>query len=297
MPTKIEWVKNSDGSQGETWNPLRARNKETGKVGHYCVHVSNGCAGCYAERLQARFGNPIRYAAQDADKVELFLDEKTLALPSKWRRPRMIFVCSMTDLFLEHYDVMDVVSVIDTIRDNPQHTFQVLTKRPVAAGWYLSELFADGFPPNMWLLTSVEDQKTADQRIPELVKMKASVMGISAEPLLGPVNVSPWLHQLQWVICGGESGPAARPMHPDWARSLRDQCQHAGVAYFHKQNGEWGWFENMPWDAADDTAAGLYPGKKTVHWSCGRTSVRCGKKATGRLLDGRTWDGMPEIAR
>ena len=90
----IEWT-------DATWTPIRARNRETGRVGHFCIHKSPGCANCYAERMQPRFGNPVRFAAQDADKVELFLDEKTLTQPLRWRKPRTIFVCSMTDLFLE----------------------------------------------------------------------------------------------------------------------------------------------------------------------------------------------------
>ena len=276
MPTKIEWCE-------ESWNPLRARNKETGAVGHFCIHASDGCRLCYAETWQNRLGTKVPYKAQWLDQVDLFLDEKTLAQPSKWRRPKTIFVCSMTDLFLDHYDVLDVVKVIDTIRENPRHVFIVVTKRPRVAGWYLSELFADGFPPNMWLLTSVEDQENADRRLPELVKLRASVLGVSAEPLLGPINLRPWLDRLGWIITGGESGSGARAANPQWFRDIRDQCIDAGVAYFHKQNGEY---------ASVSEVEG--PGQFCT-FDDDRTVRRVGKKRAGRLLDGRTWDEMPTV--
>ena len=130
--SKIEWCDSS-------WNPIRARNRETGGVGHYCVHVSEGCRNCYAERMQPRFRNPIRYAAQDREKVDLFLDEKTLTQPLHWRKPRHVFVCSMTDLFLDdHLDEwIDCVFAVMALA--PQHVYQVLTKRPERMREYLTD--------------------------------------------------------------------------------------------------------------------------------------------------------------
>ena len=135
--SKIEWT-------DATWTPIRARNRETGRVGHFCIHKSPGCANCYAERMQPRFGNPVRFAAQDADKVELFLatardaSEKTLTQPLRWRKPRTIFVCSMTDLFLESVPVEWIDRVFGVMGEATQHRFQVLTKRrttDVGSSW------------------------------------------------------------------------------------------------------------------------------------------------------------------
>ena len=129
--TKIEWT-------DETWTPIRARNRETGGVGHFCVHVSPGCQHCYAERMQPRFGNPVRFAAQDRERVDLFLDEKVLAKPLHWRRSRMIFVCSMTDLFADFVPDEWIDKVMAVMALCPQHTFQVLSKRPARMQNYLS---------------------------------------------------------------------------------------------------------------------------------------------------------------
>src|SRR3990167_1499279 len=119
--TGIEWT-------DATWNPIRARNKDTDGVGHFCEHVSEGCRNCYAERMQPRFGNPIRYAAQDREKVELFLDEEVLTAPLRWRKPRMIFVCSMTDLFADFVPDDWIDRVFDVMLQT-DHKYQVLTKR------------------------------------------------------------------------------------------------------------------------------------------------------------------------
>lgn len=314
--SKIEWT-------DATWNPIRARNKATGGVGHYCVHASEGCRNCYAERLQPRFKNPIRYALQDRDKVELFLDEKTLTQPLRWQRPRKIFVCSMTDLFADFVPDEMIHKVFAMMALCPHHTFQVLTKRPERMRAILSktieirrasetrrhpeaaaaaELFANllalnrgdrlpwrvmdtagymyGFHAdmpwplqNVWLGVSVEDQKTAGERIPLLLDTPSAKRWVSAEPLLGPIDLTDLqsgkdFHnalsgcsslydpdyegqppeeayvgvlggpRLAGVVLGGESGPGARPMHPDWARRVRDDCAAAGVPYFFKQWGE-----------------------------------------------------------
>lgn len=346
--SKIEWT-------DATWNPIKAFNlasggEKTSGRGHYCEKVSPGCANCYAERMQPRFGNDIRYNAADRDKVELFLDDDTLTQPLRWKRPRMIFVCSMTDLFGswvtdEWLDQMFAVMAL-----TPQHTYQILTKRPERMLEYFDRLSSahtqDGnmklsplsvviaeylkvfsyktaeegrkimnamgcsWPlPNVWLGVSVEDQKTADERIPTLLQIPAAVRFLSVEPMLGAVDVmgvtaptgkgevyASWL--LDWVIVGGESGPNARPMHPDWARSIRDQCVAAGVPFFFKQWGNWMPLEPM---ADEFPTCGVVPDfqirEKQIHdWDDYRYSVNIGKHKAGRLLDGRTWDEMPETS-
>ena len=317
MPTKIEWT-------DETWNPLRARNRESGRAGHFCVHHSPGCKFCYAEILQKRFGNPVRYAAQDADKVELFLDEKVLTAPLRWRRPRTVFVCSMTDLFYEGYgdDLIDKVFAVMAIAQ--QHRFQVLTKRAdrmrayfeaepwdringeAGVLWDWAKIPQLGPPPipNVWLGVSVEDQQRAVERIPHLLDTPAAVRFLSVEPLLGPIDLRRWMTlfphgpcgpmasaTLDWVIVGGESGPNARPMYPGWARSIRDQCQTAGVPFFFKQWGEWDWLEHQTYGDAEVIANSLRV--RYEHHSYGPTAIKVGKKRAGRELDGRTWDEMP----
>ena len=132
---------------------------------------------------------------------------------------------------------------------------------------------------HVWLGVSVENQEQADKRIPELLKVPARVCFLSCEPLLGPVNLGFSLARIDWVIAGGESGPGARPMHPDWARGLRDQCQAAGVPFFFKQ---WG-------DVVYQTSTN---GNGSLTWT---QPYRIGKKAAGRLLDGREWNEMPEV--
>ncbi len=225
MGTKIEWA-------DEVWNPL------TG-----CTKVSQGCKHCYAERFAKRQG-------YDFSQVELHPER--LEIPLHWKRPRRIFVNSMSDLFHEKVPDRFIDQIWIVMARADEHIFQVLTKRPERMMKYC----LDYYPPNwvyenIWLGVSVEDQATADERIPWLLKTPAAVRFVSYEPVLGPVDLrrpagyspagnSPWgasLQGLDWVICGGESGPGARPMDPDWARSARDQCQAAGVAFFMKQMG------------------------------------------------------------
>ena len=240
MPTKIEWTDDS-------WNPLRARNKETGHAGHFCVHVSPACEHCYAEGMQPRlFGNPVRYAAQDADKVELFVPQKILEQPLRWRRPRRIFVCSMTDLFYEGYSEEMIDQVFATMALAGHHQYQVLTKRPERMRQYLTSIedgdtrlegardaliegmaqkqhhertgedpslwLAVNLPlENVWLGVSVED-RARKARIDLLRQTEAAVRFLSIEPLLEDLGELD-LTGIHWVIVGGESGNGARPMH------------------------------------------------------------------------------------
>ena len=308
--TAIEWT-------DATWNPT------TG-----CQKVSAGCKHCYAEREWPRMTRLVpAYAWRAFGDVRCHHDR--LDQPLRWRKPRKVFVNSMSDLF--HPDVPDafIHAVFTTMAKAPQHVFQVLTKRPermrellrlwVELGLTLRE-GSGAVLPNVWLGVSVENQSAADERIPLLLDTPAAVRWISAEPLLGPVDLNQLLvdqerglhgsalheqhddcyyqsnAQLDWVVVGGESGPKARPMHPEWARSLRDQCAAAGVPFLFKQWGEWG---TIPGHGAHYPAGiapdGSWVGAEDRFTEDCALMYRIGKKAAGRLLDGHTHDGFPEV--
>ena len=239
----------SDGSTIEwtqaTWNPV------TG-----CTKVSPGCAHCYAETFAERFRGVPGHPYENGFDLQLRPDR--LDLPLSWKRGRLIFVNSMSDLF--HPDVPDsfIHGVFDTMRRASQHRFQVLTKRPERAAELARAL---PWTENIWMGTSVENQRWTT-RIDALREIPAAVRFLSCEPLLGPLNLN--LTDIHWVIVGGESGPRARPMKEEWADSIRRQCESAAVSFFFKQ---WGAFD--------------------CH---GR---RVGKGRAGRELHGRTWDQMP----
>lgn len=350
--SKIEWT-------NATWNPLAG-----------CTRASEGCDSCYAAKMAIRLeamanadiaagkdpgskGKYIGIATKNGRGVPIFngtinLDIAELQRPYTWKKPRMIFVNSMSDLF--HKDVPEwfINDVFRVMAENKQHIFQVLTKRPQrAADW------ANGMlPKNIWFGTSVENQEQADKRIPELLTIPAAVRFLSMEPLLGPVDLWEWIGRfdwrptydywrawlkmhgmdtdgkpvliekggIDWVIVGGESGPNARPMHPDWARGIRDQCQEAGVPFFFKQWGEWiptktrnvvrdhqlGTFEPYTTAASTDkrrigktvwyafpkdrsTAREPYPQVLDIE-----IMKRSGVKNSGRMLDGREWNEFPQ---
>lgn len=293
--------------------------------------------------------------------------EDALTIPLKARKPRRWFVNSMSDLFHREVPFEFIDKVFAVMALTPHHTYQILTKRPERMAEYLNGVglrpglgedrhvnvinaLHDGLPgdsaedwtdrlsqstwplPGVWLGTSVEDQATADERIPHLLRCPAAVRFLSCAPLLGPVKLEPFLYDrcadcmgdgvvsdascdicygsgldwkialgdIHWVIAGGESGPGARPMHPDWARSLRDQCVAAGVPFFFKQWGEWVEETQLaedalipavkcyePWSEYDE-AEQCFFGDRTAVW-------KLGKKSAGRILDGRTWDELPEV--
>jgi len=230
-----------------TWNPT------TG-----CDRTSPGCDQCYALTLAKRLkamGQP-RYQ-QDGDErtsgpgFGLAVHWDLLELPRRWRSPRTIFVNSMSDLMHPSVPTEFIASVFATMAATPQHTYQVLTKRSQRLAALAHEL---DWPPNLWMGVSVETQPYAF-RLRDLRPVPVRVRFVSAEPLLGPVELD--LDGIGWVIAGGESGPKARPVEPEWVRSVRDQCEAARVPFFFKQ---WG----------------------------GRTP-----KAGGRTLDGRLHDDMP----
>jgi protein gp37 len=263
--TTIEWTQGPDGSPGKVWNPV------TG-----CTKVSPGCINCYAEVIDHRFDHdkvgrlPWAFPASRGGRG-VTLHPERLEQPLHWRKPRRVFVNSMSDLFHEDVPEWFIAKVFATMAQTPWHTFQVLTKRPermkkmlgtsVVFMYHLDHGVKAGqrisfrWPlPNVWLGVSVENQFWADRRIPLLLQTPAAVHFLSCEPLLGPVDliidteVGPlsylqsynlmddkWTPKLDWIICGGESGPKARAMHLDWARSIRDQCQASGVPFFYKQ--------------------------------------------------------------
>lgn len=232
--SRIEWT-------DATWNPV------TG-----CTKISPGCKFCYAEVMARRLhamGQP-RYR----DGFALTLQPDALDVPLRWRRPKVIFVNSMSDLF--HRDVPDdyIVSVFDVMRRAEQHTFQVLTKRAERLEALAPRL---AWSPNVWMGVSVEDRARAT-RIAHLQQVPAAVRFLSVEPLLEAIPDLP-LQGIHWVIVGGESGRSPRPVEEAWALDIRDQCRRAGVKFFFKQ---WG---------------------------------GTNKKATGRLLDGRTYDERPAL--
>ena len=225
MPSAIEWT-------DETWNPV------TG-----CTRVSPGCDNCYMFALYPRLNAMgVRGYEFSPDMVQL-LPER-LAIPMRWTRPRQVFVNSMSDLFHPDvpfefiYDIFVVMRAAAYLRG---HVFQVLTKRPGrAVAWWkeYEDRFPDGWPPSIWIGTSVESQKYAP-RLTVLERLPAPVRFVSAEPLLGSLDLTEWLERraVQWVIVGGESGARARPMQIEWASRLRDQSVDAGVAFFLKQLG------------------------------------------------------------
>ncbi|AWH14464.1 Gp37/Gp68 family protein [Mycobacterium phage TChen] len=296
--TGIEWT-------DATWNPV------TG-----CTEVSPGCDHCYAKTFAERWrGTPGHYFENGFD-VQLRPDK--LDQPLRWRKPRKIFVNSMADLFHDQVPDQYIAGVFAVMARAPQHTFQVLTKRHGRMRSLLNEhdfaarvCGADDIAwplPNVWLGVSTEDQKWADVRIPALLDTPAAIRFISAEPLLGAIDLyttptggAPfWGSQLDWVIVGGESGPSARPMHPDWARSLRDQCQAAGVPFLFKQHGQYRPVVPSDGDITPDRYVQSETGRSIDddgmwnvnggHWCA---MLRVGKKAAGRELDGRTWDQYP----
>ena len=291
--TSIEWTRGDDGKSGVAWNPV------TG-----CDKVSDGCSNCYALKMSKRLKlmGSEKYQSDGDPQTSgpgfgLTMHPDVLSAPLRWRKPRRVFVNSMSDLF--HKAVSDdfIAQVFGVMAANHQHdghthTFMILTKRHArmrsllsssefrlavasAAARLTDEQHADRvhdnvlarhWPlPNVWLGVSAENQHWANIRIPALLETPAAIRFISAEPLLGPIDLNavrvpdrPGAHRMvDWVITGGESGPNHRPVDVEWVRGLRDQCQDAGVAFFHKQ---WG---------------GLRP------------------KSNGNLLDGRTWAHMP----
>lgn len=303
--TKIEWVQGPDGMIGETWNPT---------VG--CSKISPGCKNCYAIRHVHRMaGNPnpkIRAANEGLTVIQggdpnwtgkVRLIPERLEIPLRRRKPTTYFVNSLSDLFHETLDDDSILEVFRVMQDCPQHRFQVLTKRAdnmrrFMAEWE-GESIWDGPPENVWLGVSVESNDYL-HRIDDLRRTPAAVRFLSLEPLienLGTLN----FEGIHWVIAGGESGKGARPVHPDWVTNIRDQCVAAGISFFWKQWGAFGPITHddrhgvfgdhvTHWVSREDaTVVSAKDGPREWDWPM----VRVGRKAAGRLLDGREWSEMP----
>ncbi|SHF00929.1 protein gp37 [Kaistia soli DSM 19436] len=331
--SKIEWTE-------ATWNPI---------VG--CSIVSPGCTHCYAMRMAARIeamGNTAHYdgttqsskaGAVWTGKVALAPDH-ILIEPLHRKKPTTYFVNSMGDLFHESVPDEWVDRIFAIMALAPQHTFQVLTKRSARMRAYFASdvgglgrrvgidlasanMVMEGvIPPcrairlplpNVWLGISAEDQRRADERVPDLLATPAAVRFVSAEPLLGGIDftsipdgvvdgipiafnalssvydVAP---HIDWIIVGGESGPGARPTHPDWARSIRDQCAAADVPFFFKQ---WGEFRIVPAKDGSETWPAPWFGSTPPRSGDLARMTRVGKKRAGRLLDGIEHNAMPKM--
>lgn len=239
--TTIEWTAtvHPDGTvtPGSTWNPIR------GTAGRWgCSKISPGCDSCYASDMNRRFSRLPYPRVGEPPNDTLRLDDEHLFLPSAWRKPRRIFVCSMTDIAEERVPHEWVSDILTVMLDGPTHTFMVLTKRPRRLERFINQFMEDTgragevLPPHIWVGTTVENQDYA-WRVQVLQRIPAAVLWVSAEPLLGPLDLMEWLPNLDWVVAGGESGPNFRPCDPAWLRSLRNQCLATGTAYFVKQGG------------------------------------------------------------
>jgi protein gp37 len=284
--TTIEWTATyrQDGTvlPGFTFNPW---------IG--CTRVSPGCQHCYAETMMDKRYGKVKWGPQGT-RVRTSADYWTQ--PLKWNREaaaagerRRVFCASLADVFEDKPDQNHQLNqwrdeLWWLIEKTPNLDWLLLTKRPEVVSDAIPTRWRElGWPPNVWIGTSVENQEYADKRIPELLKIPAAVRFLSVEPLLGPVDLyqmlwadmpgKPRLNRIHWIIVGGESGHGARPMQPDWVRSIRDQCQEAGVPFFFKQWGEY-----------------LYDEMNEVS-----VPMRVGKHRAGRLLDGREWNEFPNM--
>ena len=221
MSSKIEWTE-------ETWNPV------TG-----CTKISDGCRNCYAEKMAKRL--KAMGQANYANGFEVTTHPHTLEIPLHWRKPREVFVCSMSDPFHKDVPFEFIDKVLQIIKATRQHTYFMLTKRPGRMAYYWA---GRRIPDNLWLGTTVENQRAAGERISHLVNCATIRNFLSLEPLLGPVDLAVdighgvgdlGLDRLGGVIVGGESGPKARDMDPDWARSILEQCREMGMPFYMKQ--------------------------------------------------------------
>ena len=246
--TSIEWT-------DATWNPVAG-----------CTVLTAGCTNCYAMRMAARLdamgmakyrGLTRKSGRRAVWTGKIRLDESSLNAPRSWSKPRKVFVNSMSDLFHEGVPVDFIAKVWAVMKETPRHTYQILTKRPERMADILS---ASPFEvlPNVWLGTSIEDGRVLN-RLDAIRRVPAAIRFVSLEPLIGSVAAGN-LHGIHWAIVGGESGPRAREMKPEWVHEIEAMCSKSGTAFFFKQ---WG-------------------GKN--------------KKAAGRILNGRTYDDMPFLS-
>lgn len=330
--TKIEWT-------DKTWNPITG----CSKISEGC---QNCYAERMAKRFwRDKTVKPGEVTTVIRGFGDVKRHPESLEEPLHWRKPQKIFVCSMGDLFHASVPFMAIAQVFGIMHSCKQHTFMVLTKRPQSMKefieWFTGPDWRGAWPneyPHVWLGVTAENQQRADERIPLLLETPAAVRFVSIEPMLGPVDLTkiPWIedpiipgdrrnalheiwdpafpirltrHKLDWVICGGETGPGARPMHPDWARGLKDQCQESGTPFCFKSWGDWfpyrpssyGYY--MPLEGMGEPTLPKRPMIKSP-WEIGGEwlnhrgvvhACRVGKKNAGRLLDGQEWNQYPEV--
>lgn len=282
--TAIEWVRGDDGSRGHTWNPIRARDRDSGRAGHHCEHVSEGCRFCYAETFNRRFGTGLPFKPGHRGGVEIYLDEKVLQLPLHWKKPRRIFAGSMTDLAAAWVTDAQLDRIFAVAALCPQHTFIFATKRPERIAEYMTamqtgeraisvaahrmlhgegqaphvDLISFAQPlPNVWLLTSVDNQETADARISHLLRCPAAVRGISLEPMLGPVDLRPWLLDDDGCESCDDAEGFGLPRCTRLDIPREEQCP--------KRFAVFDTIEHPPFDA-DGTPAGLTVARRTLDW-------------------------------
>lgn len=249
-----------------------------------CLKVSPACTHCYAEAWAKRTGHSVwgsrtrrRFFSENHWQQPLAWDR---AAAASGRRSR-VFCASMADVFEERAELDPWRDRLwRLIEQTPHLDWLLLTKRIERVAELLP--WKNALPSSVWIGTTVESQEWAEKRVPELIKVPATVRFLSCEPLLGKVDLSPWLGQLSWVIAGGESGPKSRPSDPAWFRILRDQCVSVGVAFHFKQWGDW-------FPVPDEAESR----KKTWATGSGELVVRAGKKRAGRVLDGRVWNQLP----
>lgn len=297
-----------------TWSPV------TG-----CTKVSAGCKNCYAEReVESRWSKNPKSVFYGRAFSDVRCHPDSLGQPLHWKKPRKIFVCPRGDLFHPDVPFEFIDRVFAVMALCPQHIFQVLTKRPERMLRYFTHHFTrskcataatafsgmkdsvgggdirvsnGAFPmPNVWVGVSVEDQATADERIPLLLEIPAAVRWLSMEPLLECVDLllvdcmgAPD-RAIDWIVVGGESGASARPMHPDWVRDIQDQCQFAKVPFLFKQWGEW-----SPWQQLLATTYNIMARSTEYVFPDGVKVERFGNKITGNLLDGYECLQYPEV--
>lgn len=334
MATHIEWVQGEDGEQGDVWNIVAGcAPVSPGCANCYAVPLSHKLAANPATPQYKGLTVLREHGGPRFTGVFRELPER-LPKPLHKRKPTTYFANSMSDLFGEGVRDEFIAAGFGVMAATPRHTYQVLTKRaerlPEWAKWvirngsataeiieqavvamrpfdeharHLFALYDGSWPlPNVWLGVSVEDKKHGLPRIEHLRRTPAAIRFLSIEPLLedlGEIDLT----GIQWVIVGGESGRNARPMHPDWVRSIRDQCVKAGVKFFFKQWGSWAPAERVRKFGSNEIVdeLRLVSGpQKLKQWDwfewpgLNQASARVGKKAAGRMLDGRTWDEMPE---
>jgi protein gp37 len=256
-----------------------------------CTKVSLGCKNCYAQTFAHRIGRDL----WGPRAVRQFFGDAHWREPLKWNAEaisagarRRVFCASMADVFESRSELIPMRERLwELIAATPALDWLLLTKRPERVLKCIP--WRDSWPTNVWVGVTAENQHWAQERIPLLLELPAAVRFLSCEPLLGPLDLSSWLkgsRRVDWVIAGGESGHKARPMNPEWARKVRNQCLSARVPFHFKQWGQW---------RPDDPAAVPTRKRVDVEGSKGRmiTLVRLGKHAAGRDLDGRTWDEFP----